>query len=138
MRKIVLVSCVKSKLGKPAKAMFMYTSPLFRKNLHYATTLEPDRIFILSAKYGLLELQQIIEPYEMTLNTMKEAEKKAWAKRVLHVLKTKTDLQNDHFVFLAGQNYRKYLIPCIKHFEVPFEGFSFGKQLQELNKRLDE
>ena len=138
MRKIVLVSCVKSKLNRPAKAMFMYISPLFRKNLHYATTLKPDKIFILSAKYGLLELQQIIEPYEMTLNAMTESKKKAWAEQVLQDLRAKTDLQNDYFVFLAGQNYRKYLMPYMKHAEVPFEGLSFGKQLQELKRRLNE
>jgi cytoplasmic iron level regulating protein YaaA (DUF328/UPF0246 family) len=138
MRRIVLVSCVKSKLSKPAKALFMYTSPLFRYNLHYATTLKPDRIFILSAKYGLLELQQVIEPYEMSLNTMKENEKKAWAVQVLKVLQTKTDFQQDHFIFLAGSNYRKYLLPYLKHVEVPFEGLSFGKQLQALKRRLNE
>ena len=138
MQKIILVSCVKTKLSHSAKAMFLYTSPLFRSNLHYATMLKPDKIFILSAKYGLLELQQVIEPYDMTLNKMRESEKKAWAQTVLHDLRLKTDLQNDLFIFLAGANYRKYLLPAIRHYEIPFEGLSFGQQLHALKRLLDE
>jgi hypothetical protein len=40
--------------------------------------------FILSAKYGLVDPGQVIEPYEMTLNRMGRRERQAWAERVLH------------------------------------------------------
>ena len=135
MQKIVLISCVKKKLSVPAKAMYLYTSTLFRSNLHYATLLKPDAIFILSAKYGLLELQQVIEPYEMTLNKMSETATIAWSRRVLAALRQKADLSSDLFIFLAGANYRKYLIPELAHVEIPLEGLSFGRQLQELKRR---
>ena len=136
MKKIVLISCVKSKLKYPAKAKDLYTSTLFQSNLQYAYQLKPDTIYILSAKYGLLELDQIITPYELTLNTMTEAEKKGWSRRVLDVLQKKADLKSDLFVILAGMNYRKYLLPEITHFEIPLEGLSFGRQLQELKQRI--
>jgi hypothetical protein len=136
MKRIVLISCVKSKLNVPAKAKDLYISPLFEYFLQYARQLKPDAVYILSAKYGLLELEQIVAPYEMTLNKMGEPEKKAWARRVLESLKQKTDLKSDQFIFLAGVNYRKYLIPEILHYEVPLEGLGLGKQLQELKKRL--
>jgi hypothetical protein len=55
MSAIVLLSCVKSKRGRPCKAGEMYTSPLFQKMMAYAQSLNPQSIFILSAKYGLLE-----------------------------------------------------------------------------------
>jgi hypothetical protein len=136
MQKIVLVSCVKSKLNHPAKAKDLYTSTLFHSNLEYAHLLKPDAIYILSAKFGLLDLDQIISPYEMTLNTMTVIEKKAWSKRVLDSLFQKTDLKSDLFIFLAGMNYRKYLLPELKHYEVPLQGLSFGEQLRELKRRL--
>ncbi len=136
MKKIVLVSCVKSKLKYPAKAKDLYTSTLFQSNLQYAYQLKPDAIYILSAKYGLLELDQIITPYELTLNTMTEAEKKGWSRRVLDVLQKKADLKSDLFVILAGMNYRKYLLPELTHYEIPLEGLSFGRQLQELKRRI--
>lgn len=136
MKKIVLISCVKSKLKYPAKAKDIYTSTLFQSNLQYAYQLKPDAIYILSAKYGLLELDQIITPYELTLNTMTEAEKKGWSRRVLDVLQKKADLKSDLFVILAGMNYRKYLLPELTHYEIPLEGLSFGRQLQELKRRI--
>ena len=136
MKKIVLISCVKSKRKYPAKAKGLYTSTLFQSNLQYAYQIKPDAIYILSAKYGLLDLDQIIAPYEMTLNTMTEAEKKGWSRRVLDVLQKKADLKSDLFVILAGMNYRKYLLPELTHYEIPLEGLSFGRQLQELKRRI--
>lgn len=136
MNKIVPISCVKSKLKSPAKAKDLYTSTLFQFNLQYAHQLKPDAIYVLSAKYGLLDLDQMIAPYEMTLNTMTEAKKKSWSRMVLDALHKKANLKSDLFVILAGMNYRKYLLPELTHFEVPLEGLSFGRQLQELKRRI--
>ncbi len=135
MKKIVLISCVKSKLNYPAKAKDLYTSTLFKSNLQYAYQLKPDAIYILSAKYGLLDLEQMIDPYEMTLNKMSEAEKKIWSRKVLNALQQKADLKSDLFVILAGMNYRKHLLPELTHYEIPLDGLSFGRQLQELKRR---
>jgi len=66
---IVLRSCVKSKRSYRCKAAEMYTSPLFQKTMAYAQRLRAKRIFILSAKYGLLDPDDIIDPYEQTLKT---------------------------------------------------------------------
>ena len=135
-KKVVLISCVKSKLIVPAKAKDLYTSDLFRSALEYAYYLKADKIFILSAKYGLVELDQVISPYEMTLNKMGEPQKRAWASTVIQALCQKTDLQSDLFIILAEENYRKYLIPALKHYEIPLEGLAFGQQLHELKRRV--
>ena len=127
---------MKSKLNVPAKAKDLYTSDLFRSALEYAYYQKADKIFILSAKYGLLELDQVIAPYEMTLNKMGEPQKRAWASTVIKALQQKTDLQSDQFIILAGENYRKYLIPALKHYEIPLEGLAFGQQLHELKRRV--
>jgi cytoplasmic iron level regulating protein YaaA (DUF328/UPF0246 family) len=136
MKKIILISCVKSKLSHPAKARDLYISNLFRSSLAYAQSLKPDKIFILSAKYGLLELDEQIKPYELTLKTMPAAEVKAWSIRVLASLRQKADLKNDLFIFLAGDKYRKYLIPELAHYQIPLEGLSFGQQLREMKLRV--
>lgn len=116
----------------------MYISPLFKKNLAYAQRLKPSNIFILSAKYGLVGLDDVIEPYDLTLNKMSSNEVRSWAKRVLDQLERKTDLDDDQFIFLAGDKYRKYLIPHIRHFKVPLEGLPIGKQLQRLTDLIME
>ena len=75
---IVFLSYVKSKRDSPCAARDMYTSDLFQKSLAYAMQLKPRKVYILSAKYGLLELDDQIEPYNQTLNKMNEEKKKEW------------------------------------------------------------
>lgn len=135
MAKIVLISCVSKKLNHKSKAQDLYISQLFQKNLQYAKSLNPDKIFILSAKYGLLRLNEEIEPYDKTLNKMRSNEIKEWANSVLNQLKKLTNLENDEFIFLAGNNYRRFLLPYLKHYKIPMLGLSIGKQLQWLTKR---
>ena len=135
MAKVVLISCVSKKLHHKSKAQDLYVSPLFKKNLQYAKSLNPDKIFILSAKYGLLRLNEEIEPYDKTLNKMRSKEIKEWANYVLNQLKKSNDLENDEFIFLAGYNYRKFLLTHIKHYNIPMQGLRIGKQLQWLTKR---
>lgn len=134
MDNIVLISCVSKKLPYNAKAKDLYVSSLFKYALKYAYKLNPDRIFILSAKYGLLELDDEIEPYDQTLNNMSGSEAKIWASMVLKQLSSKTDMIHSEYVFLAGEKYRKFLIPEIKHFKIPLQGLSIGRQLQKLKE----
>jgi hypothetical protein len=136
MAKVVLISCVSKKLHHKSKAQDLYVSPLFLKNLKYAKSLNPDKIFILSAKYCLLKLNEEIEPYDKTLNKMCSNEIKEWANSVLNQLKKATDIETDEFIFLAGNNYRKFLLPYLKHYKIPMLGLSIGKQLQWLSKRI--
>lgn len=137
MAKIVLISCVSKKLNHKAKARDLYISPFFKKNLRYARFLNPDKIFILSAKYGLLKLDEVIEPYDKTLNKMPSKEVKEWANSVLNQLRKVSNLNEDEFIFLAGNNYRKFLLPHIKHYEIPMEGLTIGKQLKWLKERVE-
>lgn len=133
MATIVLISCVSKKRSQKSKASDLYISALFKKNLQYARNLNPDKIFILSAKYGLVELDDEIEPYDQTLNTMSSSQIKQWAKSVLGRLAESTDFQRDRFIFLAGAKYRGYLISQLRNVETPLEGLRIGEQLKRLN-----
>lgn len=135
MRKIVLISCASKKLKNKAKAEDLYVSPLFKLNLSYARSLKPDKIFILSAKYGLVGLKDMIEPYDLTLNNLIAAKIKDWAERVIGQLKKMVELEDDEVTFLAGNKYRKYLIYKIKHYQVPLRGLGIGRQLQFLKNK---
>ncbi len=130
MARIVLISCVKKKLDHAAKAREMYISPFFKFSLAYAESLDPDRIYILSAKYGLLKLDDRIEPYELTLNKMPMREVQRWSEKIMSKLEQLVDLEKDEIVFVAGYRYRKYLIPHIRHYDVPLEGLGIGRQLK--------
>ena len=101
----------------------------------YAKSLNPNRIYILSAEHGLLKLRDEIEPYDKTLNNMRSNEIKEWSKKVINQLNSLTDLKNDEFTFLAGEKYRKYLIPELNNVKIPMKGLKIGKQLQWLTKQ---
>ena len=129
---IVLIGCVKTKLDHKAIAEELYISPLFKGRLKYARKINPDYIYIISAKYGLVGLNDEIEPYDKTLKTMSTVDTKKWADEVVGQLSKTADLQNDKFLFLCGKEYRKYLIPRIANYEVLLGNLSQGKQLQIL------
>lgn len=135
-KKIILISCASKKQTSRSKAKDLYISTLFNLNLQFAYSLNPDNVYILSAKHGVLDLETEVEPYNLTLNNMSSSEIKDWASKVLSQLKEKTDLDNDDFIFLAGDKYRKYLIHHIKSYEIPLIGLPIGKQLQYLKNRL--
>ena len=135
MRKIVLISCVSKKLDRKSTAENIYISSLFKKNLTYAKSLNPSEIYILSAEHGVLKLTDQIEPYDKTLNNMRSNEIKEWSKKVISELKNLTDLKNDEFTFLAGEKYRKFLIPELNNVKIPMKGLKIGKQLQWLTKQ---
>ena len=127
---IVFISCTKKKRETPCKAKDMYSeSQWFRLALKYAEKLKPAYIYILSAKYGLLELDDIIEPYEKTLIHKKTNEIKVWSKMVADQMKQKNINQQETAVFLCGKPYRKYLRNLFAHSIVPCEHLGIGRQM---------
>jgi len=139
MTNIALISCGSKKLEYRARAQDMYISPLFKKSLQYARDiLKPEKIYILSAKHGLLKLETEIEPYNKTLNNMPSRDKTEWAENVYKQLKKETDINTSKYIFLAGRNYYKYLVQKLPCHEILMEGLQIGKRLQWLKEKLNE
>ena len=148
MSKIVLIACVSQKLNKKAKAKDLYTSQLFKYSLAYAHSLNPDKIFILSALHHLLDLEMEIEPYNVTLSNipkskrkeglivLSQAEKIEWSKKVVKMLSEQTDLQYDQFILLAGQEYIKPIKPYIKNLDDRLHGLRQGERVKYLKANL--
>ena len=137
---IVFVSCVKTKAPEPRSARALYTSSLFTFASKYAETLSLHW-YVLSAKYGVVHPDEVIAPYEKTLNKMPAAERKAWAADVLETL-SNIVAPGDELVFLAGTRYREGLIPTLLSWgckvSIPMEGLSFGRQLSWLKKQIEQ
>ena len=137
---LYLVSCVKTKRSKPAPAKDLYTSPWFRK-ARACVERKGCPWRILSAKYGLVDPETIIRPYERTLKTMSVAERREWAKAVLDVIGPSL-IDIDTVIFLAGQDYREFLEPELRDrgltVIVPMAGLSQGKQLSWLGRCLHD
>jgi uncharacterized protein DUF6884 len=138
--RVALVSCVKSKRTTAAPAKDLYISALFQGLRRYAE-VNADAWYILSAEHGLLNPEQIVEPYEKTLNKMGYRQRLEWAeevqRRLLQVLPEGTEV-----LVLAGQRYREHLVPFLRDrgfsVSIPLEGLSFGRQLRALNSILND
>jgi hypothetical protein len=133
-KNVVLISCVSRKQSRKATVRDLYTSTLFKLNLKYAEKLRPDMIYVLSAKHGLLSLNEEIAPYNQTLNEMAATEVKSWATKVLHQLNRVSKIDNTKYIVLAGVRYRKYLLPALKDYDIPLQGLRFGEQLSKLKE----
>lgn len=135
--KVALIACSKNKQNQLCKAEEMYDkSTLFKKAKNYVQNQNYDQWFILSAKYGLLRPEEIITPYDKTLNNMNSKEIKQWSEDVFNKLNN----YNLHEIDLyAGDKYRKYLIPLLESqnikCNIPLKGMGIGKQLQFYTQR---
>lgn len=133
----VFISCVKTKRSSRCMAKDMYVSPLFKKAYQYALKfVSEDKIYILSAKYGLIHSSQMIDPYEKTLNAERDKERKVWAYNVVQQMKAKGIPLDASVMLLGGVNYTKYLSMVLKKASCPLKGLSMGKTLQWYNKHL--
>lgn len=127
--KIALISCTKLKQDYPCEAQEMYlSSQLFKKARNYIEQNKYDAWFILSAKYGLLKPMDIIEPYNITLNTMKKNEIVEWSYKVYDQI---CKFELSQVDFYAGEKYRKYLIPLLQNkniiCNIPLKGLGIGQ-----------
>lgn len=105
LKRIGLVGCVKQKLPEPAPARDLYTSALFVGRRGYVER-SCSRWFILSAKHGLVDPAEVLEPYDETLNDSTPSQRHAWSARVLQELRRRLgDFGGYEFEVHAGANY---------------------------------
>jgi hypothetical protein len=133
---ICLVSCVGAKKATSALAKDLYQSDWFNKAWVYAESVGPGW-YILSAKYGLVRPDEMIEPYEKTLNTMGVSERQKWARLVKQQMDGRMP-DADRIVVLAGQRYREFLMDYLRRrasaVDVPMAGMRIGEQLSWLGR----
>ena len=128
-----LVACCSKKEDKKTKAVDMYKSTLFTSSMKYLKK-RCDKIYILSAKYGLVELDNEIDVYNVTLNKINSKNRLLWSNNVIVELRKKVDLEKDTFIILAGLKYREHIIKYIKSYNIPMSGLGIGKQLKFLKE----
>lgn len=142
---MVLIACSASKLSHAAPARDLYTSDLFRKSLAWAESLQDEGgkvIFVLSAMHGLVPLDRVIEPYDVSLVNMTAPQRRVWAQAAWQQLRHHLSEGAD-IVFLAGRLYRDGLVARMlsngvaqERIKVPLEGLGIGQQKQWLAQRL--
>jgi hypothetical protein len=136
---LALVSCVKTKLQRGA-AKDIYISPRFQFSRRIAEA-RADRWLILSALYGLLAPETLIEYYDETLKGAPEALKRKWAERVFESI-CRTATANQSILILAGNDYCRHLVPLLEQrghqVAVPLRGLDQGHGLSRLSTMARE
>jgi hypothetical protein len=133
-QRVGLVGCVKTKRPGPSAARDLYCSPLFRGRRAWVEST-CARWMILSARYGLVDPDDVIDPYDLSLTTASAAQKRLWAQNVLADLaETVGDLAGVVWEVHAGADYRVFglvdgLVAAGGRVEVPAAGLSQGEQL---------
>lgn len=131
-RKVVcLIGCGASKESRPMKAKDLYIGNLFRAARLYAERRNLTWR-ILSARYGLLDPERKIEPYNMRLCNG-ERQRAFWANTAAGGLIYEMRSSHLEVICLAGADYadpvcgilESHGIPCSK----PLRGMQIGERL---------
>ena len=134
------MSCVGRKQVIAAPAKDLYRSNWFVKARAYAEAVS-SQWFILSAKHGLVQPDEVILPYEQTLNTMTISDRRNWAHRVQRQMDPRM-LNAALIIVLAGSRYREFLMDYLRHraltVEVPMAGLRIGDQLKWLGSHMND
>lgn len=140
MKTVVLVSCTNKKKKGIHKAIDLYDSIWFKKVMQIVNKLG-DEWYIISAKHGLLESNEIIKDYNLTLNEMNINDRKKWSEKVLKELLPKVNT-GDKVILLAGKYYREFIEKELKRIgvkvESPCSTLTTGRQLEWLDKKRKE
>lgn len=117
---IVFVGCGVTKMKKPSKTKYMYVGNYVQTCLAYAQTFTTqENIFILSANYGVLGLEDKIEPYNKTLNKMTKEEKEQWKNKVITQCNNLNIDKDTEVIFICGKNYYELLEDYFSNYITP-------------------
>lgn len=130
---IIIIPCGSKKLDRPAQAQYMYTGSYHKMCQRYARSLAtPEDIYILSAKYGILRMTDVIEPYSLTLGqpgciTFFYARQQA----------TKLEIIDRSCIAVGGKRYTDFCRQVWSDCVTPLQGKGGnGRQMQWMKAQL--
>ncbi len=117
-KQIVIISCSKKKLARPAPARELYTGAYFKTLLGYALSIAAaEDVFILSAKYGLVRLENRIRPYDLMMGEAGSIEI-----RTLKRQAKRLGIVSHGVIALGGKLYTGMIRKVWESVEAPLEG----------------
>lgn len=132
---ITIIGCgVEKRRGRHA-ARDLYTGNLFRAHLRLAEALQPREIFVVSAKYGLVGIDDQIDYYDLSLAQFGRGEIGDWRRGVA----SKVDEiagAGELVVVLAGKLYASWIDGCHRRAVQPLAGMQVGERLSFISKTV--
>lgn len=131
-KNLAIIGCSKNKKKYKCQAQEMYSeSDLFNKTLKFCIN-RYNTIKIMSAKYGLLDLDEQIDPYDIFLKKLPKIEKSILLNRVAEYLNASEYI---NIYFYTGKEYYKDLVHLLnnKVLFFPLDGMGIGQRLKFLS-----
>ena len=130
--------------GERIEAGDAYCSPLFQKSKQWAE-LRGYPYAIISAKYGLIFPDEVIQDYDLTLNELNKKQLENWKRNVAEQIedygrwKVGVESWEDmpRIIALAGKSYTDNLEDALEYrieIEEPLKGLQVGERLSKLNE----
>ena len=128
----VFISCGKKKRSHICYAKDLYIGRFLKAQKKYALNLannDESRVFILSAKYGLLRMRDVISPYNLKLTDLKKSQRDKWCALVENQIKKKQNLDVTRMAcILCGKAYRAPIVKVFKDCKVFGEGLLMAEK----------
>lgn len=141
---IGLVACSSRKLGRAATARELYASPLFRLSLADAERT-CTAVYVMSAKHGLVTLDETIEPYDVKLAERGWRGRWQWARSLLDRLEVLHPEQPGIAIYggrLYADPIRTEAVNPNARWQgaisEPLEGLQIGERLRYLTRRATD
>ncbi len=133
MKTLLLIPCGKEKeqIAKPAREL--YRGNIFKASLNFA--IRQNMPFaILSAKYGVVQPEEILSPYEIMIKTQSEEYRLSWANDI------KSKLNGFNLFSICGAEYELPLLRVGVKLVSYLNGFTQGYRLKALteNQTLEQ
>jgi hypothetical protein len=126
---LIVIPCGSRKLSRRARAADLYVGSYHRACRKAADALQPDRLLILSARHGLLDLDDVIEPYD----TPHGAADAITAQVILHQANLRDIVRLDPVVALGGARHVSLVLTIWPHARTPLAGTrGMGEQMARL------
>jgi hypothetical protein len=134
---LLLVGCGKAKADEPTRAADLYTGSLFKSRLAYVQA-RGGPWWIVSARHGLVSPDQVVFPYDLTLPSLPDLDRAAWA---LQVVAAALDQVPDgtrigdvwlelHMGFAYADPLRRVAAAVGANVSCPVQGLRVGEQRQ--------
>tara|TARA_R100000152_G_C6779379_1_gene210950 strand:+ start:867 stop:1280 length:414 start_codon:yes stop_codon:yes gene_type:complete len=128
---IGIIGCGSKKQIKKCRAEDMYLGSFFKMSTSIVKKTT-ERYFILSAKYGVLNPSDIIEPYELKITDLKTEQYRRWifqnSKRLQQLIN-----KNETIYSLASDRYNNALYQFNVY--APMTGLTMGYRNSWLRKK---
>jgi hypothetical protein len=134
--KIGILSCGKKKrLTGLHKAKDLYISPYFKLSYQYLKyIIKVDKVYIISAKYGIIDENHIINHYEASFKNKTNIINFDDINKQLNNIRS--NYNNYKIFYLAGVDYLKYI--SFNEFDnILMHKLSIGYRMQKMKNELD-